>query len=85
MDAEALETEESWDRCYRYYERERRVVLTRGNAYRRLRKHIPEKFVYSVKNEAVQDQLEEVIGVLNIKVTLKVCLHDVQSATQKRT
>ena len=51
VDAAALETDECWDRCYRYYERERRTVLTRGNNYNRLRKHIPDKFVYSVKAE----------------------------------
>lgn len=71
VDAEALESDESWDRCCRYYERERRVVLTRGNNYHRLMKYIPEKFVYCVKSEAVQDQLTEVIEAFNVKVTAK--------------
>lgn len=53
VDAEALENEESWDRCYRYYERERRTVLTRGNNYHKLTKYIPVQFVYSVQSEVI--------------------------------
>ncbi|XP_063863112.1 exonuclease mut-7 homolog isoform X3 [Scylla paramamosain] len=71
VDAEALENEESWDRCYRYYERERRTVLTRGNNYHKLIKYIPAQFVYSVQSELVQEQLEEVIEAFSVKVTLK--------------
>ena len=53
VDAEALENDESWDRCYRYYERERRTVLTRGNNYHKLTKYIPVQCVYNVKSEVI--------------------------------
>lgn len=51
IDAEALETGESCDKCIEYYEKEKRVVLTKGSAYERLAKFIPSSFIYKVQKE----------------------------------
>lgn len=71
IDAEALETGESCDKCIEYYEKEKRVVLTKGSAYERLAKFIPSSFIYMVQKESANQQVEEIINVFNVKVTVK--------------
>lgn len=70
IDTEVLDTGKSCDHCIKYYEREKRVVLTRGSSYTRLRKYIPAEYVYNVQSEAAKQQLVEIVVVFNIKVTL---------------
>ncbi|KAG7169011.1 Exonuclease mut-7-like, partial [Homarus americanus] len=70
IDAKALDNGESCDRCIEYFEKEKRVVLTRGGSYRRLLKYIPAEYVYNVQSEVGREQLAEVIKAFNIKVTV---------------
>ncbi|XP_050686846.1 exonuclease mut-7 homolog [Eriocheir sinensis] len=71
VDARALENGEPWDRCFWYFEKEMRVILTRGSNYFKLRKYVPEEYMYCVKSENAQDQMEEVIQSFKVKVTVK--------------
>nr|XP_045592821.1 exonuclease mut-7 homolog [Procambarus clarkii] len=70
INTEALDNGESCDHCIEYYEKEKRVVLTRGVSYTRLCKYIPAEFVYCVQSEMAQAQLAEIVKVFNIKVTV---------------
>ncbi|CAL4078268.1 unnamed protein product [Meganyctiphanes norvegica] len=69
IDAVALETGKDCDSLIQYYEKEKRVVFTRGGNFNRLRKYIPEEFIYAVKNDIGKKQLAEVLEVFNIQVT----------------
>lgn len=69
IDAVALETGQDCDSLIQYYEKENRVVFTRGGNFNRLRKYIPAEYVYSVQNEIGKKQLAEVLEVFNIQVT----------------
>lgn len=39
------------DQCIEYYEKEKRVILTKGSGYDRLRKFVPANYIYKLKSE----------------------------------
>lgn len=69
VDAIALENGQSSDDCIEFFEKDKRVVLSRGAAYQRLSKFIPSGYVYHVESERAEEQLVEVTQAF--KVTLE--------------
>ena len=51
IDTVMLDNYEDHDNCIDYYEKEKRIILTRGGAYDRLRKFVPASHIYHVKQE----------------------------------
>lgn len=51
IDARALENGQPCDRCFWYFEKEMRVILTRGGNYFKLQKYVPEEYIHCVKSE----------------------------------
>ncbi|XP_066939853.1 exonuclease mut-7 homolog isoform X2 [Macrobrachium rosenbergii] len=69
IDAVALENDQTSDDCIDFYEKERRYVLSRGTAYRRLVKYIPAEYICHVESEGARQQLEEVMAIFNVKLS----------------
>ncbi|XP_076036984.1 exonuclease mut-7 homolog isoform X2 [Oratosquilla oratoria] len=70
IDTVSLENEQDHEYCITLYEKEKRVVFTRGKIYYRLRKYIPANYCFCVESEVAQSQLEEVIAAYNIVVSV---------------
>ncbi|KAK7083667.1 hypothetical protein SK128_013603, partial [Halocaridina rubra] len=51
VDAIALENGQSSDECIPYFEKDMRVVLSRGSAYVRLSRYIPAEYLFHVQSE----------------------------------
>ena len=46
-----MENHEDHDKCIEIYEKENRIVLTKGSVYDRLRKYIPDSHLYQVQED----------------------------------
>ncbi|KAK4325028.1 hypothetical protein Pmani_004339 [Petrolisthes manimaculis] len=70
VDAVALATGEGTEHCIEHYQKEQRIVLTRGKSYNALTKHIPPQYLYKLQSETGKEQLAEVIEIFKIKNTV---------------
>ncbi|XP_064105814.1 exonuclease mut-7 homolog isoform X2 [Macrobrachium nipponense] len=68
IDAVALENGQTSDDCIEFYEKERRYVLSRGTAYRRLVKYIPAEYICHVESEGAREQLKEVMKSFKVQM-----------------
>lgn len=69
IDAMSITSQDYHDKCVRIALDENRFILTRGQTYVQLSKHLPLGHCYKVNTDKIKDQLEEVLKYFNVQVS----------------